>query len=201
MKTDLGKIWYETDERGVWKVGFTRRYIEQKLGECFHVMQADIKQAQVGLPLLVLETNDGIERIKSPVTGTVLEFNARARDFPDRLTDEETIVQILPKGVTLPKVETKKSKSVDTIPLDFNERIWNDLTQAAQAVPQPGQPVRIWEDFQQAVAPPPPPITRGINEGIHQQLNRRREEVERLQQTAQRGATRRRNNPNNNGGR
>jgi hypothetical protein len=136
MRESLGNIWTETDSRGVMRIGFSREYIETKLGECFHVMQADIKFARKGQPLLVLETNDACEKIKSPLTGTILMFNGKAANYPDRLTDEDVIVEVLPEGVKLP--ETKKFKPEDVA------ATWPGLFDAVTAtnpfrMPQPEQ--------------------------------------------------------------
>jgi glycine cleavage system H lipoate-binding protein len=96
MKEVRGAIWFQTSEDGTVTVGLTWDYIRQKLGECFHVMQADERQLIQNQPMLVLETNDGLETIKAPVSGTIVHFNWRARDFPDKLTEEETILIIKP---------------------------------------------------------------------------------------------------------
>jgi len=95
-KEILGSIWVQTSRDGMVSVGLTRDYIRQKLGECFHIMQADAGQLTLNQPMLVLETNDGLETIKSPVSGVIVHFNWRARDFPDKLTEEETILVIKP---------------------------------------------------------------------------------------------------------
>lgn len=116
MKEYNGNLWTETDALGKVKLGFSKVFIEQKLGECFHVMQADSKNVKKGEPLLVLETNDGLESLKSPITGTILSFNTKARNYPDRLTEEDSILELLPEGVTLPKEEKKtktKAKAID----------------------------------------------------------------------------------------
>jgi hypothetical protein len=133
MKEQLGNIWTETDNRGVMKIGFSREYIETKLGECFHVMQADTKFARKGQPLLVLETNDACEKIKSPLTGTILVFNTKAANYPDRLTTEDTIMEVLPEGVKLP--ELKKFKLTGIVD-DSRAQSWPDLW-APQEPPAP----------------------------------------------------------------
>lgn len=110
MKTIVGNLWTEEGKDGRVNIGFTRNFIEERLGECFHVLQADMQVVRKGGPLMVIETNDGLESLKSPLTGSILVFNAKARNFPDRLTEEDNIMEILPEGVTLP-VSTKKSKN------------------------------------------------------------------------------------------
>jgi glycine cleavage system H lipoate-binding protein len=119
MKTFVdGSIWTETDARGVEQIGFRQSYIEQVLGECFHVVQADTRKARKGCPLMVLETNDGTSRVRSPVTGTILMFSDKARNFPDRLTEDDVIVEVLPEGMTLP-AQGKKPEVRPTI--QFNQ--------------------------------------------------------------------------------
>lgn len=103
MKTFVdSSIWTERDARGVDLIGFRQSYIDQVLGECFHVVQADTKKARKGSPLMVLETNDGTNRVRSPVTGTIIRFSDKARNFPDRLTEDDVIVEVLPEGAILP---------------------------------------------------------------------------------------------------
>jgi glycine cleavage system H lipoate-binding protein len=115
MKEYSGGLWTETAPSGVVRLGFSKVFIEQKLGECFHVMQADSKNVKEGEPLLVLETNDGLESLKSPITGTILHFNSKARNFPDRLTEEDNILEVLPEGVKAPKPDKKEKIITDWI--------------------------------------------------------------------------------------
>lgn len=154
MKEQIGNtLWSETDSRGVVKIGFNREYIETKLGECFHVMQADRKFARKGQPLLVLETNDAVERLPSPVTGTIITFNHKASDFPDRLSTEDIILEILPEGVKL-SAKTKKQPATKTV--------WND-EQAEREWFQQQMNHAQWnnaivrEADRVLVQPPPPP--------------------------------------------
>jgi Glycine cleavage H-protein len=108
MKTIIGNIWTEVKESGLVKVGFTQQFIEQRLGECFHVMQADVRQVKKGEPMLVIETTDGLESLKAPLSGSIHFFNVKARNFPDRLNEEDLIMELLPDGVVLPVVKKKK---------------------------------------------------------------------------------------------
>lgn len=120
MKTFVdGTIWTERDDRGVERIGFRQSYIEQVLSECFHVVQADTRTARKGCPLMVLETNDGTSRVRSPVTGTILTFSDKARNFPDRLTEDDVIVEVLPEGVTLPSTAKKAKTSAENVRIDL----------------------------------------------------------------------------------
>jgi glycine cleavage system H lipoate-binding protein len=125
MKTYVdGMIWTETDTKGIVQIGFRKNYIEDVLGECFHVVQADTRRARKGCPLMVLETNDGTNRVRSPVTGTILTFNDKARNFPDRLTEDDVIVSILPEGMPPPKAEKKAGfNPLNQVNVEFNEFI------------------------------------------------------------------------------
>jgi glycine cleavage system H lipoate-binding protein len=167
MKTFVdGSIWTETDARGVSLIGFRQEYIDQVLGECFHVVQADTRRARKGCPLMVLETNDGTNRVRSPVTGTILTFSDKARNFPDRLTEDDVIVEVLPEGTVLPT--TKKAReerasvvindaagvarhlNVDLFARAAQARNWFDMD-----VPQGGQvqaaPQQVIIDDQEAI--------------------------------------------------
>src|SRR5271156_6203635 len=110
MKEYIGNLWTESGPKGTLRIGFTQRFIEEKLGEGFHVMQADLTKVQKGGPMLVIETNDGLESLSAPITGTIMTFNERARNFPDRLKEEEVILEVLPEGVKL-EVVVKKTKT------------------------------------------------------------------------------------------
>lgn len=108
-KVDHGLIWSEDHADKSITIGFTQRCITEKLQECFHVLPADASEVREKGPLLVLETNDGLQSIKTPVAGKVAYFNPKARNFPDKLTDSDTIVTLFPKGyVAPPKAAAKK---------------------------------------------------------------------------------------------
>jgi glycine cleavage system H lipoate-binding protein len=144
MKEVNGNLWTETSPRGTLRIGFTQRFIEEKLGECFHVMQADLNKVVRGGPMLVIETNDGLENLKSPVTGSILVFNDRARNFPDRLKEEETILEVLPDGVKLePVVKAKRvEKAKIAAPAQFDPDRWEP------------RDVNLDDLFNRPVAPP-----------------------------------------------
>lgn len=133
MKQFDGNIWTDTDSRGVVQIGFTKAYIENQLGECFHVMQADRSTARRGQPIMVLETNDGTSRIKSPVSGRIIKFNGKAMDFPDRLSEEDVIMEVLPEGVKLPEKQKVTYKDVFTQAVDFQRRIDDVFAEEAPA--------------------------------------------------------------------
>lgn len=113
MKTDHNLVWSEVHADKSITIGFTKKCIEERLPECFHVLVADANSVRSAGPMLVLETNDGLESIKSPFTGKISYFNSKARNYPDKLTETDTILTILPPGVEKAKpVEVKKPKVV-----------------------------------------------------------------------------------------
>lgn len=135
MKVVTGNIWTDTDARGVLKIGFTKQYIDNELGECFHVIQADTKLARKGQPLMVLETNDGTSRIRSPINGSIISFSHKAQNFPDRLVEEDVIMEVLPEGVKLEKVVAAKP-----------QKYWNNIQNF------------VVDDMFAAAPPPPAPV-------------------------------------------
>lgn len=102
--------WFEDDGKGTVSIGFTKNFIDDVLGECYHITQASMYLVTKGKPMLTIETNNGLKVIRSPLTGTVLNFNVEARDFPDRLTPEDVVVSLRPKGVKV--AEEKKAEPV-----------------------------------------------------------------------------------------
>ena len=143
MKEFIGNIWTETEPAGTVRIGFSRGFIEQRLGECFHVMQADSKFLRKGSPLLVIETNDGLESLKSPISGTIMSFNPKARNFPDRLTEEDMILHVIPEGVKIvekaKKPATAKPTAAEMLNMELFQRQVERLQEAdglAQAFQQ-----------------------------------------------------------------
>jgi hypothetical protein len=109
MKKINGNIWIDSGEKGKIKIGFTKDYLETKLQECFHVLPADNFQVKDRGPLMVLETNDGLETIYSPANGRIIFFADKAKNFPDRLVEEDVVVEIeVPKPVEKVKKTTAK---------------------------------------------------------------------------------------------
>jgi len=129
MKTFSGNIWQETDKAGVVSIGLRQTYLEEKMQECFHILQADAINLKKGGPMMVIETNDGLESLKSPLTGRITFFNDKARNFPDRLVEDDVIFTVLPEGVKAVEVKRKavtKPKFVD----------WYDFEEQAAEVPR-----------------------------------------------------------------
>lgn len=100
-------IWTEKQENGTINIGFTQQFINRKMAECFHVLQADVRKIDKDGPLFVIETNEALESIKSPITGSVSYYNNKALNFPDRLKENDIIMTLIPPGVTLEKNKEK----------------------------------------------------------------------------------------------
>lgn len=113
MKMNYGDLWVETLPEGTINVGFTQPCIEEKLQECFHVLPADVVRTKREQPLLVLETNDGLVSIKSPVNGHITFFSDKARNFPDRLSEEDVIVTLI--------TEEQRKKSIEKAKKNLEE--------------------------------------------------------------------------------
>lgn len=134
MKLMYGDIWAITEPNGRVNIGFTKECIDGKLNECFHVLPADLKKVTSKAPLLVLETNDGLQSIKSPVAGDVVFFNDKARDFPDRLVENDVVVTILLDEYKKTHKEELKEKKTDTntMFIDLNQFAFQIAPQALQ---------------------------------------------------------------------
>lgn len=123
MKKYQGNIWTEELAGGTINIGFTQQFITETLGECFHITQSNLFLLAEGKPMLTIETNDGLKVVRAPVTGTVLSFSDQARDFPDRIVENDVILTVLPKGVKVPvatKSEVEASRPVNNSILQGN---------------------------------------------------------------------------------
>lgn len=123
MKTDHNLVWSETHADKSITIGFTKKCIDEKLTECFHVMQADAAQVREKGPMLVLETNDGLESIKSPFNGKVSYFNAKARNFPDRIVEEDIILTLRPLDSKAESVKVKTVSEYFNVPGGWQEMV------------------------------------------------------------------------------
>jgi glycine cleavage system H lipoate-binding protein len=90
---DLNQIWVESDGGEHVKIGFTRDFLQQ-LDQCWHILPANNSRFKKQMPLMTVETNDGLVSILSPVTGYLQNFDRKAQDFPDKLTEEDVILSI-----------------------------------------------------------------------------------------------------------
>jgi glycine cleavage system H lipoate-binding protein len=86
------QIWFEQNDNVV-TVGFTRQFLEL-MGECWHIVPANMERFRAHAPLMVVETNDSLISIKSPVAANFTSFNAKAQNFPDQLTEDDVILEM-----------------------------------------------------------------------------------------------------------
>jgi glycine cleavage system H lipoate-binding protein len=86
------QIWFEQNDNVV-TVGFTRQFLEL-MGECWHIVPANMERFRAHAPLMVVETNDSLISIKSPVAANFTSFNAKAQNFPDQLTEDDVVLEM-----------------------------------------------------------------------------------------------------------
>lgn len=86
----LNQIWYEQDGKQV-KVGLTRDFLAQ-LEECWHILPGHNRTIKAKSPLFTMETNDGLIPVLAPISGSVVSWDAKATNFPDKLTENDVIM-------------------------------------------------------------------------------------------------------------
>lgn len=174
MKTDHNLVWSEVHEDKSITIGFTKKCIDELLPECFHVMQADSSAVRERGPMLVLETNDGLESIKSPFTGKISYFNSKARNYPDKLVETDTILTLIPPGVEKPKPVTAAKPKIQ----------WNQefMVMDNAFVPPPPleNQVAAAEELRQRIAARQPQLTD------EQRVEQRRQLIRQLERQARR---------------
>ena len=107
MKQFKDDIWIDEREDGTINIGFRQDFIDRKLMECFHIVQADSKQVQENGPMFVIETNNSLESVKAPCTGRIIAFNSKARNFPDKLNENDVIMTLSIKPEELKAAKPK----------------------------------------------------------------------------------------------
>lgn len=121
-KVVVDKIWFMKD-KGTIQVGFNKSFLrELSEGSCWHIMPANNRRVKEKLPLLTVESSDELVSIPSPVSANVYSFSDKARNFPEKLNEDDVVIE-------LRESDTKsKAKVADVAQV-----------QARQAVPvQPG---------------------------------------------------------------
>jgi glycine cleavage system H lipoate-binding protein len=89
----MSKIWTLV-EGNYTKVGFEKDFLKQ-MEQCWHIMPAQARGVlKAKHPLLVVETNDEVISIPSPVEGIIEMFSDKARNFPEKITEKDTIIII-----------------------------------------------------------------------------------------------------------
>lgn len=97
MTNSLNQLWYQKDG-DVFNMGLTRNFLES-LDECWHILPTNISRVKEKSPLFTIETNDSLLSILSPVAGNFLNWNDRATNFPDKLTETDVIIKLSTKEI------------------------------------------------------------------------------------------------------
>jgi glycine cleavage system H lipoate-binding protein len=98
------QIWFEQND-GVVTVGFTKSFLDG-LDQCWHVLPANNQRFREKAPLMVVETNDALISIMSPVSANFVQWERKAQDFPDQLTEDDVILTMTTARVAAqPRVE------------------------------------------------------------------------------------------------
>lgn len=120
MKQTYGDVWTTTMDDGTINIGLTNDFIQNKLDECFHILPADFYNVSENEPMIVVETNEGLESIKSPVSGQVIFFSALAKNFPDQIKEDDVIMKVRSGRQRLSEyMQSILSNSLSTNPMDM----------------------------------------------------------------------------------
>lgn len=101
MTNSLNQLWYQKDG-DVFNMGLTRNFLES-LDECWHILPTNTSRVKEKSPLFTIETNDSLLSILSPVAGNFLNWNDRATNFPDKLTEADVIIKLSTKEIAKPE--------------------------------------------------------------------------------------------------
>ncbi len=119
------QIWFEKEGKVV-RLGLTRNFLDT-LTECWHILPSNMKQIKQRAPLLTIESNDGLISLLSPVTGNLQNWDNKAANFPEKLTEDDVIVTL-----TSDVVEKAMSPT-----LEERQAAVRRLAEAGIAPPQP----------------------------------------------------------------
>lgn len=86
------QIWFKQEDNTV-KIGFTKSFLEG-MDQCWHILPANLSKFRSKSPLLTVETNDSLISIMSPVSGNFMQYSDKAQNFPDKLTEDDVVVEI-----------------------------------------------------------------------------------------------------------
>lgn len=150
------RFWWETNGNKT-SVGFTPMMLE-KMQECFHIVPGKQRgPVREKGPLMSVECLEGLFSIPSPVSGMITFFEPKAMNFPDQLTEEDTVCIITDTK------EVAKPKETATMWVDEFAPLPNWDAQPARGRVRP-QPAQAFE------GPPQAPVPRLRTE---QDVNRR----------------------------
>ncbi len=103
------QIWYEQDGKYV-RMGLTRSFLDT-LDECWHILPSNMTAIKMKAPLLTIESNDGLISLLSPVTGNLSNWDSKAANFPEKLTEEDVIVTLSSEAVEDPRGPTDAERA------------------------------------------------------------------------------------------
>lgn len=130
-------IWMNKKPNGQVDIGFQQTYISEHLQEAFHILPASHGKIESGAPMMVVESNDGLENIHSPFVGRFVNFSDKARNFPDRLKETDVVLTLWTEEayqneLKKSKTEVKKKAPVKNTPSQVVTE-WFDDVEAAGA--------------------------------------------------------------------
>lgn len=151
-------VWFNSKPDGRIDVGFQQKYINEKLQEVFHVLPANQSKIEKNTPILVLESNDGLEKIVSPFAGRFVSFSDKARNFPDRLKESDVVLTLFEEQAFLEdqrkkKPEVKKEVAKKTKVNMVADYYMQDDFGAIEEVFEPPPPPRV-QPFNRVAIPP-----------------------------------------------
>lgn len=126
------KIWYETETDGTINVGFTRQFLMENMPECFHILPAHNNEVTIRGPLFAIETCSGLKSIRSPFKGIISNFSSAARNFPDRIKEDDIVATVLPADHPSLTKKQKKQK-VEAPPIAVYENALARLLERQEA--------------------------------------------------------------------
>lgn len=94
MKTvnDKNQIWFERTNNVV-AIGFTQAFLDG-LDQCWHILPANLTRFREKAPLMVVETNDNLISIMSPVTAHFAQWADKAQNFPYMLNENDVVLEM-----------------------------------------------------------------------------------------------------------
>lgn len=120
-RSEIGNIWVLRNGEST-KIGFTRSFINS-LNHCWHIMPGNVRQVKEKSPLLAIESHEGLISVPSPVTGNVVFWNDKASNFPEKLTEEDVIVEIGAGTAMTPNIRTAVRFEEDDESVPFDEPV------------------------------------------------------------------------------
>ncbi len=106
-------IWMNKKSNGQVDIGFQQTYITEHLQEAFHILPANHNKIEKGAPMMGVESNEGLENIRSPFAGRFVNFSDKARNFPDRLKETDVVLTLLTEEEHQKKLEQAKKEVKD----------------------------------------------------------------------------------------